>query len=276
MSHLRRDGAGRAQAESRVTRLARLGTACTRRACAWIAIIALIAPVSVVSPRADTTPIDLALALAVDVSDSIDTGELQLQREGYMAAIEDPRVLHAIQSGRYGRIALAYFEWADADRQTLIVDWMVVSDLKTAHGFAERLRSAPMLNGHFTSISGALAFAGTLLQRRDFRTERRIVDISGDGKNNNGPPVGPARARLLELGITINGLAIVDPRSQLNSGMPPEHIDRYYHDHVIGGDGAFVVVVRKAADFEEAISQKLLREITMATANPAVARKISE
>ena len=260
-----------------MTRPGRRPPAPRARQTPWrIVVLALLLQLAALSPQARATAVDLALVLAVDVSDSIDTEEARLQREGYMAAIQHPRVLQAIKGGRHGRIAVAYFEWADAGKQALIVDWMVVADEGSARIFAERLRPAPRLKGHFTSISAALTFATALFQRSTFQPGRRIIDISGDGKNNNGPPLAPARARTLRQEITINGLAIVDSEVNPYTGMPPENIDRYYREQVIGGDGAFVIVVRDSADFEKAISRKMLREITGAPAETAVAHRVDE
>ena len=236
--------------------------------------LALSAPL--VAAQARATTVDLALVLAVDVSDSIDVEEVRLQREGYMSAIQHPRVLQAIKGGRYGRIALAYFEWADADKQALIVDWRIIADAQSARKFADHLRQGPNLKGNFTSISAALDFATRLIARNKFTTTRRIIDISGDGKNNNGPPVAPSRARALQRGITINGLVIQNAHNNFYGGLPPQKIDRYYREHVIGGDGAFVVVVRKSEDFEEAVSRKMFREITLAPGNSAIIRRAGD
>jgi hypothetical protein len=242
------------------------------RAWRWIGCLLLFGQIALAAVPAQADPVDIALVLAVDVSDSIDVEEVRLQREGYMAAMQHPRILHAIKRGWHGRIAVAYFEWADAGKQALIVDWMAIGDAGSARDFADRLRPAPVLKGHFTSISAALAFATALFRRTEFESKRQIVDISGDGKNNNGPPLAPARALTLQQGITINGLPIVNSGSHFFSGMPPQYIDRYYRKHVIGGDGAFIIVVKKSTDFEEAISRKLLREVAAVTANTAVAR----
>lgn len=227
----------------------------------------------VAGAAARAAPVDLSLVLAVDVSDSIDGGEVRLQREGYMAAIQHPRILEAIKRGTHGRIAVAYFEWADSGRQSLIVDWMVIADAESARRFADQLGPAPILEGHFTSISSALGFATDLFTRNQFESERRIIDISGDGKNNNGPPIEEARERALGQDITINGLPILNPDALRTRGTPPQFVDRYYREKVIGGEGAFIVVADTPGDFEEAISRKLLREIAGSPADTSVARR---
>jgi hypothetical protein len=257
---------GRALVESRARRAPRY------RIAPAAYFLCVLAPFVFFPVLARATPVDLALVLAVDVSDSIDAEEVRLQRQGYMAAMQHPRTLHAIKRGRHGRIAVAYFEWADAEKQMLIVDWMTIADAASARAFANRLRPAPVLNGYFTSISAALAFATALFQRAEFETKRRVIDLSGDGKNNNGPPLAQARARALSKGITINGLPIINPEGDHYGGMPPLYVDRYYKKRVIGGSGAFIVVVKRFSDFEEAINRKLLREIAAAPSQAAVAR----
>lgn len=211
--------------------------------------------------------VDLALVLAVDSSESIDNEEVKLQREGYIAAIKDSGILHAIQKGKHGKIALAYFEWADANTQTLLIDWTTVSDEASAVAFGERLKSSPILDGHFTSISSAIGYAMTLLDNNPYKSKRRVIDISGDGRNNHGPPLAEMQAEAIKRKITINGLPIVNDRDRQFSGLPPNDIERYYRDNVIAGKNAFIVVARNFADFERAIIRKLMREIVDAGPN---------
>jgi hypothetical protein len=234
------------------------------------------APFLIPTTQAQTVNVDLNLVLAVDVSSSIDTEEVRLQREGYISALQHPGVLHAIKQGRYGRIALAYFEWSDADKQALVVDWMVVAGAASARQFAERLRPAPILKGHFTSISAAIIFATQILDQTTFRASRRVIDISGDGKNNDGPLLASARAHALQQNITINGLPIIDLSGFIYRGTPPVQIERYYRNHVIGGTDAFTIGVKKPSDFDSAISRKLFREIVTVTGNRAFAHVNTE
>jgi len=135
--------------------------------------------------------------LAVDVSDSIDGEELLLQRNGYVNAFARSDIVNAIKSGQHGRIAVAYFEWADSSEQSLVVDWMIIADLASAQAFGEKLKPAPVRKGHFTSISAALSFGLGLLRQSPHKAERKVIDISGDGRSNDGPPVSEARAAAL-------------------------------------------------------------------------------
>src|SRR5260370_37841129 len=61
--------------------------------------------------RADT-PVDLQLVLAVDVARSIDEGEAELQRRGYVEALTNDHVIDALLSGEHKRIAVCYNECA--------------------------------------------------------------------------------------------------------------------------------------------------------------------
>jgi hypothetical protein len=205
--------------------------------------------------------VDLTLVLAVDVSDSIDIEELQLQRKGYIDAFVHSDIIEAIKGGKYGRIAVAYFEWADSSEQTLVADWMIIKDLESARAFGEKLRQAPVRKGHFTSISAAISYSLNLLRRSPHQTERKVIDISGDGRSNDGPPLAGARAAALSWNVTINGLPIENERSLDASNLAPGQMAQYYKDEVIGGPEAFIVVARNFTDIARAISRKLLREI---------------
>jgi len=219
------------------------------------------------APARAEPPVDLTLVLAVDVSDSIDTNEGQLQREGYANAFKRPEILNAIRSGRNGRIAVTYFEWADVSEQTLIVDWMVIDDMASAETFGARLHEAALNSGHFTSISAAITYGLALLKRAPYETDRKVIDISGDGRSNDGPPVPIARQAADTWQVTINGLPIDNERSRLAADMEPGQIARYYEKEVITGPGAFIVIAKDFADFERAISRKLLREIAKNTSD---------
>ena len=207
---------------------------------------------------------DLELVLAVDISHSIDEDEARLQREGYLAALVHPRVIRAIRSGPLGRIAVSYIEWADADTQSTVVDWMLIEDAASARAFAEALAAAPRDSAYWTSIGTAIAYAARQFDTNAFEGTRRVIDISGDSASNTGPPVTAARDEAVAAGITVNGLAIVSERlSRL--GWPPEaDVDVYYRRFVIGGPGAFVMVAENRGAFALAIQSKLIKEIAAA------------
>jgi hypothetical protein len=217
--------------------------------------------------RAAEMAVDLELILAVDVSRSMDPDEQQLQRDGYIAAITDPDVIAAIGRGANGRIALSYVEWAGPDMQDILVDWRVVDNAASARAFAAALAKAPMETFRGTSISGGLLFNALRFEGNGYAAPRHVIDVSGDGPNNMGMPVELAREQVLHAGITINGLPIMIKRP--GGFATIDNLDVYYRDCVIGGPGAFVVVVRSASQFDEAIRRKLVLEIAGNDANGA-------
>lgn len=204
--------------------------------------------------------VDLELALAVDVSRSMDVEEQRIQREGYIAAFRHPDIIEAIQSGPLGRIAVTYFEWAGSGARSIVVPWTAISDAVDGEAFANLLEAAPRMRESGTSITGAMLHAGGLFGET-FNGYRRTVDISGDGPNNEGGPVLAARDWLLRQSVTINGLPIMLNRVYGNGPFGIPNLDVYYEDCVVGGPGAFAIPVRSADEFAEAIRRKLILEI---------------
>jgi hypothetical protein len=211
--------------------------------------------------------VDLLLVLAADVSRSVDSGKFQLQREGYAAAVSDPHVLDAIRSGRTGRIGMTYIEWSGLGSQRVVIDWTTISDAETAKGFGDRLLEAPRSFADRTSISGAIEFAMSHLARAPFESQRRTIDVSGDGTNNSGRDVSLARDEALAQGITINGLVILSETPLAwnpDHTNPPGGLDNYYRNNVIGGPGAFVLAAQNFNSFGEAIIKKMIAEVAEA------------
>jgi hypothetical protein len=211
--------------------------------------------------------VDLLLVLAADVSRSIDTTKFQLQRDGYIAAISDPRVLDTIRSGHNGRIGLAFVEWSGAAAQRVVIDWMTIGDTASAKDFGDRLVEAPRSFADRTSISGAIDFAMNELDRAPFASARRTIDISGDGTNNAGRDVTLARDEAVAKGVTINGLVILsdNPMSwNPEHTNPPGGLDNYYRNNVVGGTGAFVMVAKDFNSFGEALIGKIIAEVAQA------------
>ena len=214
---------------------------------------------SIVAAHAEL--VDLELILAVDVSGSVDDEEAQLQRDGYVAAIRDDKIIRAIRSGRRGRIALAYVEWAGEHVRNTVVGWTLIDGAGTAGDFAEQLSQAPLRVELWTSISGAIDYGLDMFAFSPFRGKRRVIDISGDGPNNDGGLVTPARDRAVKQGVIINGLPIINGRVSRYGFKPMPHLDNYYRDCVIGGFGAFIIVANTYNDFARAIRRKLILEI---------------
>lgn len=204
--------------------------------------------------------VDIELVLAVDVSLSMAPDELEIQRRGYAAALVHDRVLEAIAAGVHGKIAVTYFEWAGSTTQHVIVPWTVIATRADAERVATRLSAKPPNSARRTSISGALEFGGDLFAESGFRGMKRVIDISGDGPNNQGAPVDITRNALTAQGITINGLPLMT-NGGLASAYDVEDLDRYYNDCVIGGPGAFMIPVNDWSQFPEAIRRKLVLEL---------------
>jgi Protein of unknown function (DUF1194) len=209
----------------------------------------------------ETTPsVDVELVLAVDVSYSMDMDELAIQREGYAQAIVSKEFLQALKSGPNGKISVTYFEWAASSDQKIIIPWRLIDGPETADAVANEIMKTPIRRASRTSISGAINFAMPLFDENPHRGLRRVIDISGDGPNNEGPPVVSARDAAVEKGIVINGLPIM-VKEPSYSTMDIDNLDFYYEDCVIGGPGSFVVTIKDRDKFKEAIRTKLLLEV---------------
>src|SRR5215467_3212294 len=184
-------------------------------------------------PLADNSPtavpVDVELVLAVDVSYSMDPEEQQLQREGYIEALTSREFLQALRGGMHAKVALTYFEWAGPFDQKIIVPWRLIDGPETADGVANDIARAPYRRASRTSISGALQFAKPLFDASGFHGIRRVIDVSGDGANNSGPPVAIIREDVLAAGMTINGLPIMLKRPNTFT-MDIEKLDVYYED----------------------------------------------
>jgi Protein of unknown function (DUF1194) len=204
--------------------------------------------------------VDVEIVLAVDISYSMDPEELTLQREGYVAAITSPEFLNALRGGMHARVAVTYVEWAGVIEQKIVVPWRLIDGPATAEAVAAEIARAPLRRAYRTSISGVLNFSLPLFDGNGFRGIRRVIDVSGDGTNNQGPLVTLARDDVLAKGITINGLPIMLKRPN-PATMDIPNLDVYFEDCVIGGPGAFVIPIREREKFKEAIRTKLVLEI---------------
>lgn len=204
-----------------------------------------------------TTDVDVELVLAVDISQSMDEREFALQRAGYVEALRHPDFIKVVRSGTNGRIALAYFEWAGVVRDDGVIAWQVIDGSDSANAFADRIAARPFRSFRGTSISGALAFGTGLFDNTAFAGGRRVIDISGDGPNNIGPPVAAARDGAVARGIVVNGLPIL-----ISPSTTFAHLDRYYGQCVTGGPGSFVLPIYAASEFSTAIRRKLILEVS--------------
>jgi hypothetical protein len=197
--------------------------------------------------------VDLALVLAVDCSFSVDAVEFRLQMEGLGRALMRAEVKEAIRKGHYQRIAITAIQWSDEANQMVVLPWTIVEGGADADEVGLILSRMPRrLAEGGTSISAALVYSAALFGSAP-AAERRVIDMSSDGRNNIGPPVALARDRIVAQGITINGLAILNEWPTL---------DRYFELNVVGGQANFVIPANDYEAYAEAIFRKLLREIT--------------
>jgi hypothetical protein len=212
-------------------------------------------------PPAPQDRIDLALILAVDISYSMDPEEQRMQRMGYVEALRSPDVQRAIVSGRSKKIAIAYMEWAGRGINNEVLPWTIIDSADKAREIADFLEGRPIQRGRMTSISGALEVARDMFKSLPYKVERRVVDVSGDGPNNNGPPVTRLRNELIEDGIVINGLPFMVRPSGPGNRFDLQNLDLYYEECVIGGTGSFSIPIYKREEIISATRRKMLLEI---------------
>jgi hypothetical protein len=214
-------------------------------------------------------PVDVELVIAVDVSNSMDPEEQELQREGYILGLTSREFLQALRNGSHGRIAVTYFEWAGQYDQKIILPWRLIDGPESAKAVTNEIKGAPYRRAPRTSISGALQFAKPLFDSSGYGGLRRIIDVSGDGSNNMGPPVTIIRDEVLAAGIVINGLPIMLTRGYATGPSVP-NLDVYYEDCVIGGPGSFVIAIKEREQFKEATRNKLVQEIASGPTKPPI------
>ncbi len=239
---------------------------------------AALAALAMAPVRAHAETVDAAIVLAADVSRSIDDDEFELQRRGYAKAVTSPQFLQAVQGGAHGAVALCLVEWAGPDQQAVVAKWMVIRDGEAAAEFAKILLDAPRSSAGRTAIGEGIDFAMAQLAAAGFTATRRIIDVSGDGTNNSGREVTAARDDAVGRGIIINGLAIINQKTGGIPGTflyahthPPGGLPDYYRNNVIGGAGAFVLQIDTFDTFAEAMTNKLVTEVS--GTSPLVVRK---
>jgi hypothetical protein len=230
----------------------------------WLVAAAIVTGFAVsaeAAPKPADGYVDLQLVLAVDVSSSMDLAEQRLQRDGYVQAFRDATVIKAITTGAYGRIAVTYLEWSSAYFQQVVIPWRVIGDAEDSHAFAAELAAAPIGRDRSTSISGGLLYALSSFDATSLKTDRRTIDVSGDGPNNDGSTIVPIRDLIVARGITINGLPILISPMPINGANGPLSLEDYYSGCVIGGPGSFEIPIRMRDEFLTATRRKLILEI---------------
>ena len=226
-------------------------------------LLALCLAVPTVTAVNAAEKVDVELVLAVDGSGSIDDIEFALQRKGYARAISHPLVLNAIRGGEFQKLAVLFVEWGAPESVETIVGWTVIRGAASAKAFADRLIAAPRQVFGYNSISAAIAYSTKQLLSNAYDGRQKIIDISGDGPQINGPPLAVVRAAALNAGITINGLAIKTRTGTSFRSSFGVSLEDHYRQDVIGGPGAFVMAADEETPFEEVILSKLVREIAI-------------
>ena len=245
-------------------------------ACMWSAGVAApnLAP-RIAQPPAAAVDVDVAQVLAVDVSYSMDPDEQALQREGYVTGLTSSDFLDALRHGAYGKVAITYFEWAGVTDQKIVMPWRLIDGPAAAQAVAAEISRAPYRRAYRTSIAGALTFAAPLFGESGYHGVRRVIDVSGDGANNQGPPVVGVREEVVAKGITVNGLPIMLKRPAPGS-IDIDNLDVYYEDCVIGGPGAFMIPIKDREKFKEATRAKLVQEVAGIAPSPRVLRAAAD
>ena len=195
----------------------------------------------------------LALVLAVDVSGSIDAYEYGIQMRGLADAFRSEDIVHAIELFGMSGIYVTAIHWSGDTQQFQIMPWTRLSSRAGVYAFAAELERRPRTFDHFaTAIGEALGFANSLFLKLPALCHRRVIDVSGDGKSNEGWSPHLIRDAVVGGGVTINGLAILASDPKLKS---------YYQRRIIGGDRSFVMSADLFEDYPKSIRRKLLREI---------------
>ena len=226
-----------------------------RRLLACLATLCLLLPAGPAARAQSATPVDLELVLAVDVSSSVDRTEYDLQIHGLAEAFRHPAVQSAIRAVGSAGIAVAVVQWSGQGEQSLAVDWTQVTDRASASALAREIdNTARQLSGGQTAIGDALTFSLDQIEANGFQGRRRVIDVSGDGRANDGIEPSLARDLAVAQGVTVNGLTILNEEP---------FVDSYYGYNVIGGDGAFQMAADDYRHFALVILRKLVREITV-------------
>lgn len=219
-------------------------------------IVLAIPPIWIKPANAQSTEVDMALVLAIDCSYSVDEREYNLQIGGLSDAFLSAEVVSAINSGPLGSISVAVVQWSSHTSQRTVIPWSRLSNTGEIQAFSQKLATMPRITDDgATAMAAAISFSTDLHRANPYFANRRVIDVSADGRNNNGPNIGPVRARALAQGITINALAIL---------LEDVTLDIYFMRDVIGGPGAFVEEADDYADYARAIKRKLVKEIQYA------------
>ena len=231
---------------------------------AWLTGICAVLVGLGVGPAKAIEQVDLELVITTDVSYSVDDMEARMQREGAVTAFRSKEVVEAIKSGSLGKIAVAYIDFSNANASRVVVDWQVVHDQASAEAFADAIAVARKTDGVQTSIASGIELAARMIEDNDYEGMKKVIDVSGDGPNNEGRRVDQVRDEVIAKGFIVNGLPIVTEADKFDVYYLPD-LDKYYAGCVIGGPGSFIQVANGFADLARALRRKLVLEISDAS-----------
>ena len=234
-----------------------------------LVLLCLLLAMPAAPAAAQTERVDLALVLAVDVSESVDAARFTLQMDGIATALEAREVQASVLSGPHQSMLIALVQWST--RPALSLPWTLLTSAEDVQRFAARVRRLRRASNGFTCMSAALrSIADKLLTQLPVPADRSVVDVSGDGQENCNPPeiVDRVRDELAGAGVTVNGLPILE-------GDEAATLEGWYRDHLIGGPNAFLVPAESFDDFDRAIRRKFVTEISALPGMRAAATRLA-
>jgi Protein of unknown function (DUF1194) len=217
----------------------------------------------------EAPPVDTALVVSVDISNSVDDARYRLQMGGIAKALEDPGVIEAITGGSGGGILFSMVTWADTP--SFVIPWVRIANRADSFAVAKRVRSLWRQGGEFTCMTRMLRSVNDkIVPQIPAKASRIIVDVSGDGPDNCNADetIEHVRNELVSNGVTINGLPILldtpEDSALLPKAVPggPPPLEQWYREHVMAGPGSFVLPAQGYGDFERAIRQKFVIEVS--------------
>lgn len=198
-----------------------------------------------------------ALALGLDVSGSVDAREYRLQLDGLAGALGSDAVREALLGQPEAPVRLTVYEWSGPRDIRMLVPWTEIDDGAALAGVIGQLQQTQRRPAHpSTALGVAMEFGFALLDQQP-DCWKRTLDISGDGKANNGPR--PQDVGNGPPGVTVNGLVIADVNAPTSE--PIQELIAYFRAYVLRGPDAFVEMANGFDDYEAAMARKLLREL---------------
>jgi len=213
--------------------------------------VAAVAVSAAYMPAANAVPVALELALLIDVSGSVDGNEFNLQKNGYVQAFQSASVQSAIAT-LTGGMAVSFWQWSSFNEQVQSIGWTHLTGAASANAFATAISNVNRAFSGSTAPGSAINAAAPSFTGNGFEGTRLVIDVSGDGEQNDGADTATARNNAIAGGISaINGLPIGGAGLQL-----------WYQQNIVGGANAFLIPAADFNDFADAVERKIGREIT--------------